>query len=244
MIRAVVFDLWDTLVDWPGDEAEVLKRRLAERAGLSLDDVDRHLDEHYLVSQTRPLADVYRLLGLPEHEIDAHVNLRVELMRRTLRPRAGVIDALADLRGRGLRVGLISMCSEDVPAAWPESELAGLFDAETFSARCGLAKPDAAIYLHTTEALGVEPDACLFVGDGANDELGGASRVGMTPVLFAPAGRPPVWPGLASWRGLRISSIPEVLDLVTAAPTAPSAPQATTPAGRRGDRGARGLRSR
>jgi putative hydrolase of the HAD superfamily len=108
---------------------------------------------------------------------------------------------------------LITVCSEEVPAAWPESELAGLFDAETFSSACGLVKPDAEIYLTTLRSLGVEPAAALFVGDGANDELGGAERVGMTPVLFVPPGREPPWPEVRDWTGLRISALQEVVDL-------------------------------
>ena len=55
-------------------------------------------------------------------------------------------------------------------------------------------KPEPEIYLRTAEALGVEPADCFFVGDGANDELAGAERVGMTPVLFLPEGREPLWP--------------------------------------------------
>jgi putative hydrolase of the HAD superfamily len=210
---AVIFDLWETLVDWPLEEANALRRTLADGAGVSLAEVERRMGEHYLVSQTGPLMAVYRLLGVPENELEAHVQARVELTRRMLRPREGVVETLAELRRRGLRVGLISMCSEDVPVAWPDTELAGLFDVETFSATTGLTKPDPGIYLHTARALGVEPAACLFVGDGANDELAGAARVGMTPVLVLPDGREPHWPEVREWRGLRVSSIPEVLEL-------------------------------
>ena len=213
MIRAVVFDLWETLVDWQADEAARFRRALAERIGLPFGDVEKRMGENYILSQTRPLAAVYRLVGVPEHEIQAHVTARVELTRKMLRPRPGVIETLSELRRRGLRVGLISMCSEDVPVAWPESELAGLFDVETFSATCGLTKPEPEIYLHTAAAIGVDPAACLFVGDGANDELAGAARVGMTPVLVAPADRHPLWPEVREWQGLRVSSIPEVLEL-------------------------------
>ena len=213
MIRAVIFDLWDTLVGWPAEEVGTLRRTLADRTGISLDEVERRLADHYLVSQTKPLAEVYRLVGVPEHEIEAHVGARVELTRRMLRPRSGVIETLAELRRRRLQVGLISMCSEDVPVAWPETELAGHFDVETFSSRCGLAKPDAEIYLHTADALGVEPGDCLFVGDGANDELAGAARVGMTPVLVVPPQGEPLWSEVRAWKGLRMRSIPEVLAL-------------------------------
>src|SRR5207237_9530682 len=127
MIHAVIFDLWETLVDWPLEQAAVFRRDLAERAGLPLDEVERRMSDHYLVTQTHPLASVYRLLGVPENDVEAHVGARVELTRRLLRPRVGVVETLAELRRRGLRVGLISMCSEDVPVAWPDTALARLF---------------------------------------------------------------------------------------------------------------------
>jgi putative hydrolase of the HAD superfamily len=212
-VKAVVFDLWETLVGWPAAEAEGLRQTLAERIGVSYDEVERRMHEHYIASQTTSLATVYRTIGLPDHHVDAHMAARVDFARRALRPREGVVETLAELRRRGLRVGLISMCSEDVPVAWPETALAGLFDAETFSATCGLVKPEPAIYLRTAAALGVPPEECLFVGDGANDELAGAARVGMTPVLFLLDGQEPSWAEVRDWPGLRVSSIPEVLDL-------------------------------
>ena len=104
------------------------------------------------------------------------------------------------------------MCSEDVPIVWPETEFAGRFDTETFSATTGLKKPDAEIYLYTARILDVEASECYFVGDGANDELAGAARAGMTPVLMA-TGREPDWPEVREWSGLRVTSIPEVLEL-------------------------------
>ena len=69
-------------------------------------------------------------------------------------------------------------------------------------------KPDPRIYLRACDELGVEPGECLYVGDGANDELAGAQRVGMRPVLIH---RPEEKP---QWDGPRITSIPDVLDLV------------------------------
>jgi putative hydrolase of the HAD superfamily len=74
-------------------------------------------------------------------------------------------------------------------------------------------KPDARIYGLACEALRVDASECFFVGDGANDELGGAAAVGMTPVLLAENGVAR-WDGLQNWLGLRIASVPEVLELV------------------------------
>ncbi len=212
-VRAVVFDLWDTLVEWPVAEAERLKARLAERVPVDRDEFERRWRDGYRRSQTGPLADAYRALGLPEAHVEEHVAERHAFARAALRLRDGARETLTALRARGLRLGLITVCSEEVPAAWPESELAGLFDAETFSSECGLMKPEPEIYLQTLRALGVEAHRAVFVGDGANDELAGAERVGMIPVLFAPNGEPR-WASVAEWRGLRVRALDEVLQLL------------------------------
>ncbi len=212
-MKAVIFDLWDTLVEWPASEANVLKQRLAELVAIDAEEFECRWRDGYRASQMGPLADAYRALGVPDEHIDVHVAARHEFARETLRLRAGARETLVRLRERGVKLGIISVCSEEVPAAWPESELAGLFDAETFSSESGLIKPDPEIYVSTARALAVDPSEAMFVGDGANDELGGAARVGMTPVLFVPSGREPHWPEVREWRGLRVSSIQEVLEL-------------------------------
>jgi putative hydrolase of the HAD superfamily len=208
-----VFDLWDTLVEFPAREAEVLKRRLAALTTVDPEEFERRWRDGYRASQTGPLAESYRALGVPDEQVAEHVAERLAFARGALRLRQGAREVLAALRERGVRLGLITVCSEDVPSAWPETELAGLFDAETFSSACGLIKPDPEIYLTTLDALGVAPADALFVGDGANDELAGAERVGMTPVLYAPRGEPQ-WPALAEWSGPRITSLDQVLELV------------------------------
>lgn len=209
----MIFDLWDTLVEWPAEEGTRLVRRLAELAGVSADEFDRRLRARYRPLQTGPLAAAYRELGITEAKLPEAIAAHHEFTRRTLRLRPGAAAGLALLRGRGLKLAVLSVCSEDVPARWPETELAGLFDVETFSSQCGLMKPDPEIYLLTTRALEVEPRECLFVGDGANDELAGAERVGIRPVLFVPAGEVPRWLEVQDWDGLRVSSIAEVAAL-------------------------------
>jgi putative hydrolase of the HAD superfamily len=125
-----------------------------------------------------------------------------------------VVGTLRELRARGKRLGMISVCSEEVELLWPESEFGGLFDAEVFSCSARLAKPDPRIYLACCELLGVEAADAVFVGDGANDELAGARRVGMQAVLIHRPDCDPVWPELTLWEGPRIDAIPQILELV------------------------------
>ena len=53
----------------------------------------------------------------------------------------------------------------------------------------------------------------MFVGDGANDELEGARRVGMEAILIHRRGAP-LWPGCEAWDGPRVTSIPGVLEVL------------------------------
>jgi len=75
-------------------------------------------------------------------------------------------------------------------------------------------KPDPRIYYACCDALGVEPGDAVFVGDGANDELDGARRAGMQAILIHAPGQDPVWPEARTWDGPRVTSIPEVLEVL------------------------------
>ena len=67
-MRAVIFDLWDTLVEWPAAEGARLVEKLAALAQVPADDFELRLRERYRSLQTGPLAEVYREIGIPERE--------------------------------------------------------------------------------------------------------------------------------------------------------------------------------
>ncbi len=219
MKRAVVFDLWQTLVVWPGEESERLRRSWAAGFGVSLERLDEHWygdPAAYRMRETGPLAPALVALrdafggSLSVEELLAG---RVELTRRALFASPDVEQALLEVRARGYAIGLVSNCTEDVALSWPESSLAPLVDRAVFSATAGCMKPEPRVYELVCEGLSVDPADCLFVGDGASDELRGAAAVGMTPVLLAVDGVPR-WDTLADWPGLRIERIPDVLELL------------------------------
>jgi putative hydrolase of the HAD superfamily len=212
-VKAVIFDLWETLIDWNADAA----RRMNEEIDALTEPGFRERWYGAANRYTAPVRSVLAEIGVPDHAIDDVCAVRQEFVRGCLVPRPGAVDTLRELRARGLKVGLITVCSEDVETLWPESEFDGLFDAEIFSSRIGISKPDPRIYLACCDALGVEAHNAVFVGDGANDELDGARRVGMQAILIHRAGEEPPWPGLDAWDGPRVSSVPQVLGLIDAA---------------------------
>ena len=205
-LRAVIFDLWNTLADWPVDEWTAARPRVAERLGLSQEEFEeRWFGDLATMRETGPMAEALRALGAsPEVAADI-ASMRRAVTEQGLVPAPGAVETIAELRRRGLRIGLITVCTDDVPALWPETRFHGLFDAEVFSCSVGLKKPDPRIYLLACEQLGVEPAEAMFVGDGANDELAGAERVGLTAVLLEREGEE------QEWAGLRVRSLPELL---------------------------------
>ena len=220
MFRAVVFDLWHTLAFWPEDESREFRRRWAAHLGVEPDRIDEvwYAEGAYERRETSPIAqalqEVHDALG-SDSGVDEIVAWRIEIARRALVPVPGAVEALRELRARGLRLGLISNCTEEVALVWDESPFAGLFDVAAFSATAGCMKPDRRIYESVLAELAVPAGEALFVGDGANDELEGARRVGMTPVLVRHNEEGPLWDGLENWDGRRITSIPQILELVS-----------------------------
>lgn len=215
-LRAVIFDLWDTLVDFPWELAEAHFSAMARQLAVDTDrlrSIWRELEPQW---ETIPLTQSLQLLchelGAREADIVQLRRLRLDYMRQALQPRPEVTETLCELRRRRLRLGLITACSGDVPLVWPETALARLIDTTVFSCAVGFCKPDPRIYKRALDDLRVSASSCLYVGDGGHDELAGARRVGMTAALLQRSDKP-ASPHVASWEP-RITTIPEVLTLV------------------------------
>ncbi len=213
-MRAVIFDLWDTLVDFDPAAGRVFQDRVAERLGRDPDEFAALWLEGRSVRESGTLRDYLLAIGVAEDLVDEVVAWRRESTRNLLSPRPGAVETLAALHARGHRLGLITVCSEDVPDVWRETVFADVFDATVYSCSVGLRKPDPRIYRLACQQLAVEPEDAVFVGDGANDELAGAERVGMRAVLIHRAGEDPPWHEVRDWRGPRITAIPQVLSLL------------------------------
>jgi putative hydrolase of the HAD superfamily len=214
LTRAVVFDLWDTLVDFDPIAGRAFQDQVAARLGRDPDQFAALWLEGRSQRESGSLSDYVRSLGAEGETVGEIVDLRRASTRAMLRPRPGAVETLRELRERGYGLGLITICSEDVPELWNETPFAGLFDAEVFSCAVGLRKPDPRIYRLACAQLAVEPEEAVFVGDGANDELAGAERVGMTAVLIHRDGVDPPWDEVRDWPGPRITALPQLLPLL------------------------------
>src|SRR5690348_12282966 len=173
-LRAVIFDLYDTLVYLTNPILDETRHAIALRAGVDPSAwaalwrgnvVDR------MLGKMGGLEDEIRTM-LQQLGADPAPALLAEMVEQqiagwaravTLYPET--LPVLAALRQRGLKLGLISNCSADAGATVARIGLADFFDAIVLSCDVGLMKPDPAIYQHTCTALGVTPAESMFVAD-------------------------------------------------------------------------------
>ena len=213
--RGVIFDLWQTLVPFPVESAREMYGRLVETWGANPETFEELWHRRRREREVGPiephLRSIAEELGL-KGELSAIVKIRRDWTFESLVPRPDAVPTLQELRRRGHKLGMISACSQDVPDVWERTPLAGLFDSTVFSCSVGMSKPDREIYELCADELGVEPRDCLFVGDGANDELPGAERAGMTALQIRAPGEQ-LTPEGERWTGDFVERLSDVLEL-------------------------------
>jgi putative hydrolase of the HAD superfamily len=227
MTRAVLLDLFGTLVPcYPLAALQAVLSEMASDLGLPFDVFRAEWMRTFPLRRTGAFKSLEENLdhvldslghGCTRRSLIAAAERRRAFEARTLLPHPGTLETLAALRSGGVRLALVSNCSLETAEVWPSSPLSDQLDHVALSCLVRAEKPDAAIYLSATSALAVEPPECLFVGDGGSDELLGAQRLGIAPVLIRTAdddGSTPERVDRAAWKGPFISEISEILRLV------------------------------
>jgi putative hydrolase of the HAD superfamily len=123
------------------------------------------------------------LLPSPER-IQQAVDVRLAFCRSTLESCGPLLPQLDALLGAGIRLAVVSDCSEETARLWSASLLGQRIKATAFSCVVGTCKPDPRMYRLALQQLGLPADRCAFVGDGGSRELTGATEVGLTAYRY------------------------------------------------------------
>lgn len=207
---AILLDAMGTLVRLP-PPAPALVQELERRLGVHVSEAEaaaalaveiayyrRHMHRAGTDERVRALqrwcAEVLRDAlparpGLAEASVDTLTGVLLGALRFEAFPDAG--PALAAARARGQRLVVVSNWDASLPDVLARLGLAPLLDGVLASAACGVAKPDGAIFERALALAGVEPAAALHVGDSVSEDVEGARRAGVRPVLLQRAGGPP-----------------------------------------------------
>ena len=201
-VRAVIFDWGGTLTPWhdidlvemwgayaaayePAVDPEPLARRLAEEEAARW-----RLQQASLGADgTGALDHLFATVGIdvstPRHGRALAAYLSHWDPHTLADPDA--LELLAGLRGRGIRIGVLSN------TMWPRwhheavfsrDGLLPLIDAAIYSSELPVAKPHADAFHAVLLALGESADCTVFVGDRPWDDIHGAQSVGMRAILL------------------------------------------------------------
>ena len=209
-IRAIVFDLFDTLVDLlseniPAEQhgahklpasVRTLHEAVARVSDVSFDTFASALGEgargfaksHFAEDREVPtdlrFEDLARRLGIESPGFPQSLTaVHMGLLREQVAfpdHHAGVLAAL----GERVKLGLCSNFSHS-PTAIEVLESGGfapLLDSVVISDAYGFRKPRREIFEHVLAELGVAPEETLHVGDSLRADIGGAAPCGITTV--------------------------------------------------------------
>ncbi|HKP90316.1 MAG TPA: HAD family phosphatase [Thermoleophilaceae bacterium] len=193
MIRAVISDFGGVLT------SPLYQAFLAYEgeSGVKFEDLGKAM--HRVAQKTGGEYPLFRLekgeiterefLGAIEAELDGDV--RLDSLRETyfahLSPNEPMIDYMRELRGRGLRMAILTNNVREWEPHWRGKlpAIDEIFEVVVDSAFVGMRKPDPRIYELTVERLGdgLAASECAFVDDN-EPNVDAARELGMSAVHF------------------------------------------------------------
>lgn len=96
-----------------------------------------------------------------------------------------VPETLEALRDRGVRVAVVSDVHFDLRPAFDTAGLGGLVDVFALSFEQGVQKPNPLMFMRTLDAMRVDPDEAVMIGDRSRPD-GAAVESGITTLLLPP----------------------------------------------------------
>ena len=208
-IRALCFDLNETLIDGSGGQKAILRtcERLAERSGVDaarLFEVNGRVWQSYwqgaeekwnlgVLSGSAVTLEAWRralvACGCDDESVAEFARkIHSEHMAEALRLFEDVTEVLNSLKPQ-LSLALITNGASDTQRnSLRILGMEKLFDAIIISGEVGIAKPEASIFALALRKLDVKTEEAWHVGDSLRADVGGALGAGLTAVWLNRAG--------------------------------------------------------
>jgi putative hydrolase of the HAD superfamily len=221
--QAVIFDFFGTLVPpYSSKQYEPVLSKMAETLAAPREEFMNMWLHNTLVQRTigllptdeAAIAYICHALDIRSraNQIASAANYWLTFERQLIKPLPDAIPVLTSLKEMGSKTGLISNCGPNLPKFWLDTPFAPLVDVPVFSSIAGLRKPESRIYRLTCDQIAVQPEHCLYVGDGGAGELSGAAKVGMHAVLIRTSADTDGYKPLerVEWQGAVITSLKKI----------------------------------
>jgi len=206
VIKAVFFDLYNTLVGYDPPREEIEARILKElgveaspqsllRPIMTADDFiyqehARHPLSKRSKEETVALYTEYHGIILKEAGIEGSWELITGILKKWLKADYkmvlydDVVPTLNQLKERGLILGLISNVDRDITPLYQGLGLADWLGVVVTSQEVGINKPEPGIFQEALKKAGVKPAEAIYVGDQYQFDVVGSEGAGMLGILL------------------------------------------------------------
>jgi putative hydrolase of the HAD superfamily len=206
MVKAITFDLWDTVIHDDSDEGKRKAQGLASkrdaRRELALAALDRNasLDKSALLTAYDTMEAAFNRVWHQQHvtwTVDERVSVLLQGLGRTLpdADRGELVQALEEMEvtvppnpAGTYKLGVVSDAIYSPGRClrqWLEMhDLLQHFDGFAFSDEVGHSKPHRDMFASAAAQLGVEFRDMLHIGDRDHNDIKGPHALGMKAVLF------------------------------------------------------------
>lgn len=217
-VKAVLFDLDNTLTDRRESIANYARQFASDFVGqlgmIRMDELERIMQIGD-GGGYRPKAELFTELAalLPWRTAPTVADLGEHWYAVSpicMQPRAELHTVLAELKGRGIRIGIITNGQTDVQKA-TISALCIAMDVVIISEAAGFKKPAPEIFQLALEELSIDASTAWFVGDHPLNDVVGASTAGLTAIWLNTGEE---WPSTHPKPLFEISTLPELIGLL------------------------------
>ncbi|OGI77261.1 hypothetical protein A3C57_02935 [Candidatus Nomurabacteria bacterium RIFCSPHIGHO2_02_FULL_33_12] len=184
MIKAIIFDLWETL----GTKNVGISKSLQDKFDIQKTPDFMHLYESAVQLKKWESEENMATNFLKEFNIEKNqenIKYVVDLFKEGLEE-ATMFDGMKKLLGelkKNYKLGFISNTTVFEAMILDKWGIRDMFDVVSFSWELGMKKPTKEMFDITLEKLGVKPEESIFIDDGENNVLK-AKELGLNGIVF------------------------------------------------------------
>ena len=206
MIKAIMFDLYNTLITYSPSREDMHVKALEslgiradkKKVALGLKAGDEYFYRENAGIPVKDRGDEERKKIFFSYELEVFKVLNIEPEPERIKGVLGflknveyrmalfddVLPALDAIKAEGYKTAIVSNIDSDIRPMCRDLGISTFIDLVLTSKETGLCKPDAAIFHQAAASLQVTPGECVYVGDQYQIDVLGAGNAGMTGVLL------------------------------------------------------------
>jgi len=182
-MKAIIFDLWDTLADLDRNTLNKIYEKLSDKLGHNKwQEIQNEFYTWHTVYE-EPTVFLKRIISNYQLNEEQAELCEKWLYNENFRLYPEVNEIISKLANT-YKLAIITNAAPTSVGFLEQSGIIEYFDVITYSFEVGVLKPDKKIFIDTAQKLEVDCEECLMIGDSLEKDVQGALHVDMQALLL------------------------------------------------------------